>query len=38
MGEYWTAFIIVMGLANIAGFGVVLYLKHERKDGRHRHG
>lgn len=32
------AFVIVMGFANLAGVGVVLYLKHERKDGRHHHG
>lgn len=36
MGEYWTAFIVVMGLANLAGFGVILYLKRERKARRHR--
>lgn len=29
MSTYWTAFLIVMGVANLAGFGVIAYLKHE---------
>ena len=29
MSTYWIAFLIVMGIANLAGFGVIAYLKHE---------
>ena len=43
MSNYWVAFLIVMGISNLAGFGVIAYLKHEqRKDsassGQHKHG
>lgn len=36
MDKYWVAFILVMGLANVVGFGLVAYLKHERKEERGR--
>ncbi|MGK9452976.1 hypothetical protein ACSSZE_17240 [Acidithiobacillus caldus] len=44
MSTYWTAFLIVMGVANLAGFGVIAYLKHEQRKestsagGQHKHG
>lgn len=43
VSNYWVAFLIVMGISNLAGFGVIAYLKHEqRKDsasgGQHKHG
>ena len=38
MSDYWIAFIIVMGVANLAGAGVILYLKREQKGHRHQPG
>jgi general stress protein CsbA len=31
MSNYWVAFLIVMGISNLAGFGVIAYLKHEKR-------
>ncbi len=38
MSDYWIAFIIVMGVSNLVGVGVILYLKREQKGHQHRHG
>ena len=36
MSDYWIAFIIVMGVSNLIGVGVIWYLKREQK-GHHQH-
>ena len=38
MSDYWIAFIIVMGVSNLIGAGVILYLKREQKGHHHQHG
>ncbi|MDR7926433.1 hypothetical protein RIE95_05415 [Acidithiobacillus thiooxidans] len=37
MSDYWIAFIIVMGISNLMGVGVILYLKRDQKGRNHQH-
>ncbi len=38
MSDYWIAFIIVMGVFNLFGGGLIWYLKREQKRCHHFHG
>ena len=38
MSDYWIAFIVVMGVSNLVGVGVIWYLKREQKGHNHQHG